>query len=95
MTKAHNLAGLGIGQVRTLAKIAAAARERQVVSIVGAAVLLRDDVLDVMSQFTRDLAQAAAFAPLAGPAADEALRSASIRYWIAESSCWRALRGLK
>ena len=70
MKKAGNLTGLRVDsrQVRTLAKIAAVARERQVGGIVGTSVLLRDDVLDVMPQLAMDLAQTAVFTPLAGPA---------------------------
>src|SRR6185369_2567819 len=77
MKKAGYFTGLGVnsGQIRTLTKIAAVARERQVVGIVGAAVLLRDDVLDVMPQFAMNLAQAAIFASLTSPAADEVPRS--------------------
>src|SRR5262249_53294290 len=67
------LAGLWVnsGQVRALPQIAAMARERQVIVFIGAAMLLCNDVLDVMPQFAVDLAQAAIFAPLAGTAADE------------------------
>jgi hypothetical protein len=76
MKKVGNLTGLGVnsGQVRTLAKIAAVACKRQVAGIVGAGVLLRDDVLDVMPQFAMGLAEAAVFAPLASAAADEVPR---------------------
>jgi hypothetical protein len=76
MKEADNLPRLGInpGQIRTLTEITAVARERQVIGIVGSAVLLRDDVLDVMPQFAMCLAQAAVFAPLASPAADEVPR---------------------
>jgi hypothetical protein len=47
------------------------ARERQIAGIIGAGVLLRDDVLDVMFQFAVNLTQAAVFASLPCPAADE------------------------
>ncbi len=48
--RAHNLRTLRVNstQVRTLAKVAAVARECQVSGIVGAAVLLGRDVLNVM-----------------------------------------------
>ena len=48
-------------------QIAAVACERQIVSIFGAAVLLGDDVLDMMPQFAMLLAQTAVFAPPASP----------------------------
>jgi hypothetical protein len=58
MKKVGNLSSLRVnsGQVRTLTKITSVARERQVIGVVGAAVLLRHDVLDMMPQSTMDLA---------------------------------------
>ena len=76
MKEPRNLPGLKVdsGQVRALVEVAAVAGKRQVVWIVGAAVLLRDDVLHVMLQLGMLLAQAAVFATLAGPAAHELAR---------------------
>src|SRR4051794_36580753 len=66
---ARDLPGLRAdsGQVRPLAEVAAVGCERQVVAIVGAAVLLRGD----MPQLAMLLAQAAVFALLASPAAHQ------------------------
>jgi hypothetical protein len=68
--KPDDLSGLRVdsGQVRAFMKIAAVAGERQIVSIFEAAVLLRDDVLDMMPQFAMFLAQTAVFAPPVSPA---------------------------
>ena len=76
MEKTGNLTCLRVnsGQVRSLVKIAAVARERQIVGVLGPGVLPRDDVLDVMRQLAMHLAQAAVFASLFGPAADQVPR---------------------
>jgi hypothetical protein len=52
------------GEVRSLTKIAAVARERQIFCPIGSAVLLCDDVLDMMLQFAVLLVQPAVLAAL-------------------------------
>ena len=62
----HDLACLRVDscQVRTFTEIAAVACERQILRIIGSAVLLGDNVLDMMPQFTVLLAQPALFTTL-------------------------------
>ena len=61
-------------------QIAAVACERQILDILGAAVLLRDDVLDMMSQFAVLLAQTAVFTPLVSASVHKSRVAASICY---------------
>jgi hypothetical protein len=66
-------AGLGIDttQIRPLAKIAAMARQCQVVDVVAATMLSGNHMLDMMQQFTMILVQPTIFAALSGPLAHE------------------------
>src|SRR6516164_7163431 len=59
------------GQVRALSEIAAVACERQIFGMVGSAVLLRDDVLDMVRQLAVLLAQLAVFATIVRATADK------------------------
>ena len=56
-------------------QIAAVACQREVIRVLGAAVLLRHDVLYMMDQFAVFLAQPAIFATLASPPPDEVIAS--------------------
>jgi hypothetical protein len=51
------------------------ASKRQIVDIVETAVLFRNDVFDVVEQFTALLMYLTVFAPFAGPFTDESPRS--------------------
>ena len=51
-------------QVRTLPKITSVTCEREIFCVIGSAMLLCDDVLDMMFQFTVVLMQPAVFAAL-------------------------------
>lgn len=82
MKEPYDLIGLGIDscQVGAFAQIAAVACQCQVVRIVRAAVLLCNDVLDVMRELAVLLVQATIFTPLVGPTADEVTRWHIHRY---------------
>lgn len=62
------------GQVRPLPKIAAVARQRQILWIIGSTVLFCDNVLDVMPHFAVLLAQPTVFATLACATTDKLTR---------------------
>jgi len=62
------------GRVRALSEIAAVACERQIFRIAGSAVLLRDDVLDMVPQLALLLTQPAVFATLVCATADKVPR---------------------
>ena len=73
MKEGRDLPGRGADscQVWPLMQIAAVACEREIIDVIGAAVLLRHDVLDMMLQVAVCLAQTAILASFAGPAPDE------------------------
>jgi hypothetical protein len=54
------------------------AGQREIVGIIETAMLLRNDVFDVMEQFTMPLVKRTIFATLASPFTDELPRPASI-----------------
>jgi hypothetical protein len=76
MEKSGDLAGLRVdsGQIRTFVQIAAVACKRQIFDVVRAAVLLRDDVLDMMPEFGVLLSQTTVFALVAGSTPNEVPR---------------------
>jgi hypothetical protein len=61
-------------QIRAFMQIATVACQRQIIDTIGAAVLLRHDVLHMVLQVAMFLVQATIFAPLAGPPLDEVPR---------------------
>jgi len=63
------------GQVGAFVKVAAMAGQREIVGIIETAMLLRNDVFDVMEQFTMPLVKRTIFATLASPFTDESPRS--------------------
>jgi hypothetical protein len=73
MKEGHDLLGQRIdsSEVWTLMEIAAVASQRQVVWIIGAAVLLGYDVFHMMDEFAVFLVQPAIFATLASPEPNE------------------------
>ena len=68
MKKVLHKAGQGIDttQIWPLVKIATMACQREVVDVVGAAMLLGNHMLDMMQQFSMILVQTTIFAPLSG-----------------------------
>jgi hypothetical protein len=72
MEKVLQKAGEGIdtAQIRPFIK-AAMACQREIVDIVGAAMLSGNNMLDMVQQFTMTLVQPAIFAPLSGSLAHE------------------------
>jgi hypothetical protein len=72
----RDLAGLSIdpGQIWPLVEVATLTCERQIVGVIGAAVLLRDDVLHMMCQGAMLLSQAAILTPITSPAWNEVPR---------------------
>jgi hypothetical protein len=73
MEERRNLPSLRVDsrQVRAFVQIAAVACQREIAGIVGAAVLLRRDVLDMVLQAAMFLVQPAVLTPLPGPLPDE------------------------
>ena len=69
-------------QIWPLVKIAAMARQRQIPRVVHAAMLLRNDVFNVVEQLTILLRQPAIFAPRSGPLANESSRFSIHRYLV-------------
>ena len=63
--------GIHTTQIWSLVEIAAMARQREVVDVVGAAMLSGNHMLDMMQQFTMILVQPAIFAPLSRSLAHE------------------------
>jgi hypothetical protein len=68
------------GQIRAFVKIPTMTCQCQVGQIIGAAVLLRDDVFDMVDQFVIILVRAAVFAAFASPPANQIPRRPSIGY---------------
>jgi len=66
MEEPDDLARIGIksGQVRAFAKVAVGTGERQILRIVDAAVLTRNDVLDMKTQFGKLLRNSAVLTPM-------------------------------
>jgi hypothetical protein len=58
-------------QIRPLVQVALRASQSEIIGIVAAAMLARDDVLDVKTQLGKLLRQSAVFAQIGGPRADK------------------------
>jgi hypothetical protein len=73
MKKPDNTTGgrLDAGQVWTLAQVALRAGERQILGLVAASMLARDDMLEVKSQLGNGLRQSAVVAAVASAAANQ------------------------
>jgi len=73
MKDGRHLPGLRVDscQVRAFVQIAAVSSQRQIIGIIGAAVLLCRDVFNMMPQATMFLVQTAIFATVAGSLPDE------------------------
>ena len=69
MKEAHNLFSPGIdsSQVRTFVEVAAVACQREIIRIIGAAMLFRHNVLNMVNEFAVLLVRPAVLAMLAGP----------------------------
>jgi len=70
MEDGRKLPGQGVDfrQVRPIVQTASVAREREIIDVIGTAMLLRDDVLNMMCEVAVCLRQAAILASFAGPA---------------------------
>jgi hypothetical protein len=77
MKQRRHLVGQSVDptQVGTFVKVAAMARQREIIGVIETAMLLSNDVLNVMDQFTEPLVKPAILATLASPFTDEPPRS--------------------